>query len=318
MGVCSHSEAVKKFEVPFDVKADRPTRFGSVYRCSECGLGFVKPKPDASQIATHYDLPLYYTHASGGHLPISEARFIDRVMIHLAWHLDRGDPFDPRAASASLKQGAYVLDIGCGAGNLLSKFRELGLTTFGVDPDPAAVAEAETKGHTVLTGTAESLPQEMDGKEFDFVTMTHVLEHCLDPVAALNNARKALSPDGFIYCEVPNAGSRYFESYGHISEMLDVPRHLFFFSKSNLNDAAVNAGLNITSWRHHGFTRHFNPSWKKWENSIFDRLVEAGIRPVSNRRSIIGDLALLITGALDVRERRYDCIGFFARRGDHT
>lgn len=313
MNVCRHSNAVEKFRVPIDVKTNLPTRHGSVLNCPDCGLGFVKELPKPSEVEAHYRLPSYYTHGTS-HLPMIEPRLRDRVITHLAWRLDNGRHFDPRRVIPYPEEGMTGLDIGCGSGAMLSAMSAAGLQPIGVDPDPSARLEAQRSGHTVFAGTAEALPSEIAGRTFDLVTLTHTLEHCLDPIKALSNARSALSTSGIFYCEVPNAGSRYFEIYGQISEMLDVPRHLYFFSKSALSAAARAAGLDITDWLFSGYTRHFLPSWKAWENSIFERLEASGVKLACSRRTLAGDLALLTRSAFLPPERRYDCIGFIARR----
>lgn len=309
---CEHVNLTAKFDVPFDVKSGKATRFGSVYQCDDCGLSLVNPRPEASEVPAHYDLPKYYTHGAS-HIPEVKPLFLDRLMMHLAWRTDRENPFDPSQLLEPDAKGRKALDIGCGSGNLLSSFAEMGMDTFGVDPDEEARLEAEKKGHRVFPGAAESIPEELVGDKFDVITMTHVLEHCLNPAKALQNARELLSKEGAFYCEVPNAGSSYFQTYGQISEMLDVPRHLYFFRKSDLDDLASAAGLKIVRWHYRGLTRHFAASWKNWENSIYDQLVEAGVETTCERRSMIGDLKLLSTGIFKPRESRYDCIGFVAR-----
>lgn len=300
------------FEVPFDVKSGRKTAFGKVYQCNFCGLKLVNPPPEADEIPAHYELPKYYTHGTG-HIPERQPTLAERVVVHLAWRSDFGKELNPADLLGPQGGRRSVLDIGCGAGNLLSAFSEMNMETIGVDPDKDARLQAEKRGHRVYSGTAEAMPEELANQKFDIVLMTHVLEHCQNPTKALENARKFLSQDGILYCEVPNAGSLYFETYGQISEMLDVPRHLFFFRKDDLELLADKVGLQITEWKYHGLTRHFLAPWKHWENSIFDRLVKAGGELRSSRRSIFGDLMLLSSGVLMPRKRRYDSIGFVAR-----
>jgi 2-polyprenyl-3-methyl-5-hydroxy-6-metoxy-1,4-benzoquinol methylase len=309
---CVHRDLALKFEVPFDVKSNRRTRFGSIHQCISCGLNLVHPLPEVAQVSVHYDLPKYYTHGTS-HIPEVVPTFLNRAITHLAWRTDRGIGFDPSEVRGSNGSRSKVLDIGCGSGNLLQRFADLGMETYGVDPDNTARLEAEKKGHLAYPGTAEALPSELAGKKFDVVTMTHVLEHCLSPYRALENARTLLAEDGVFYCEVPNAGSTYFQTYGQISEMLDVPRHLYLFRKKDLEVLAKAVGLEITEWKFHGLTRHFSASWKSWENSIFEQLSDAGVKTVCGRRSAIADLMLLTTGIFQSRESRYDCIGFTAR-----
>lgn len=309
--LCEHNTLAPMYEVPFDVKSGKKTRFGSINECKGCGLKLVSPSPDIADIPAHYDLPKYYTHGEN-HIPEVQPSFLDRVITHLAWRTDRGADLDPSDLYSRHASQSKVLDIGCGAGSLLTKFANLGMETFGVDPDENARAQASGNGHHVFPGTAEAIPAALKDEKFDVVAMTHVLEHCLNPLEALQNARSLLSETGKFYCEVPNAGSAYFQTYGQISEMLDVPRHLFFFQKKDLEVLASAAGLEITGWRFHGLTRHFGASWKSWENSIFDRLQKANVETTCGRRSFFGDIKLLTSGALRPPERRYDCIGFLA------
>jgi 2-polyprenyl-3-methyl-5-hydroxy-6-metoxy-1,4-benzoquinol methylase len=309
---CSHQGSHLKLEMPLDVKSGRATEFGTVFQCPKCGLSFVNPLPDLHQIDAHYDLPAYYTHGAS-HIQTVEPSLPDRIITHLAWLTDRGQRFHPSEVVDDLAPNVRALDIGCGSGKLLTEMAKIGMETVGIDPDPIARAEANKNGHAVYDGTAEALPTELASGKFDLVTMTHVLEHCVNPIKALENARSVMSEEGLLYCEVPNAGSGYFETYGQISEMLDVPRHLYFFKKRNLEDIAAQAGLEIVGWRFHGLTRHFAAGWKSWENGIYDRLVEVGVKPVCHQRSIFGDLKLITLNLFRSPQCRYDSIGFLAR-----
>ena len=310
---CKHESLSPLFEVPVDVKSGRETQFGKVVQCRECGLRLVSPLPTTGQIPEHYDLPSYYTHGES-HIQDRPATLSDRVIMKLAWWTDRGTLFDPESDHALPKHAATALDIGCGHGELLSRMHELDLQTFGIDPDPAARAEAGALGHKVFAGTAEDMPEDLHDQTFDMITMTHVLEHCRDPVLALRNVAERLSDHGHFYCEVPNAGALHFETYGPISEMLDIPRHLYFFEQSDLDRLFAESGLEVIRWKFHGLTRHFSPGWKAWENQIHDVLCQRGAAPQCAKRSGLGDLGLLLRGMFQAPAKRYDCIGVLARK----
>jgi len=112
---------------------------------------------------------------------------------------------------------------------------------------------------------------------------------------------------------VPNCGSVYFQSLAQVSEMLDVPRHIHFFTAASLSRLCDQAGLRITSWRYHGYTRHFGAAWRAWENRIGQMLLDKGtIRDVP-RRNALSDYRLLLQSAFVSADRKYDCIGFYAR-----
>ena len=58
------------------------------------------------------------------------------------------------------KEDATLLDIGCGTGHFSRRFARLGLSVTGIDPDPATLKFARTKGEDVryMQGSALQLP----------------------------------------------------------------------------------------------------------------------------------------------------------------
>lgn len=97
-----------------------------------------------------------------------------------------------------LRDGATVLDVGCGPGAVLARLRELvpGAALVGVEPDPelAALARARVPGAEILEGTAERLPLADDS--VDFAVARYVFQHLPDPAAAARELRRVLRPGG--------------------------------------------------------------------------------------------------------------------------
>jgi SAM-dependent methyltransferase len=69
---------------------------------------------------------------------------------------------------------------------------------------------------------------------FDAVVLSHVVEHVADPLALLAACRRLLRPGGTLALATPNIDSRGHERFGAAWLHLDVPRHLFLFSRSGL------------------------------------------------------------------------------------
>ena len=92
-----------------------------------------------------------------------------------------------------------VLEIGCGAGGILSLFHERGCQVLGLDFDEDYLKFAESKGVAVRRGSLESLAQD---EQFDLIILNHVLEHIVDPRAFLTQVSQHLSGDGVLFIGV--------------------------------------------------------------------------------------------------------------------
>lgn len=141
-----------------------------------------------------------------------------------------------------------LLDVGCGNGEFLIRARTLGWDVGGIEPDPAAARMArEISGIPVLAPTLEEAALLPDS--FDAITLSHVVEHLLDPVATLRECRRVLKPGGRLVLTTPNI-----ESLGHSTWKenwvgLDPPRHILLFSPSGLRRCVEQAGLQVVELR---------------------------------------------------------------------
>jgi SAM-dependent methyltransferase len=142
----------------------------------------------------------------------------------------------------------------------MSAFKQAGYDTVGIEPDAAARGLANRIGE-VFEGTAEALPAAIGGRKFDVVLLSHVLEHCIDPAAALSNVKSLLAPGGTAILEVPNNAALGFQMYGPGWFFADIPRHLQFFTENSLMRALGQAGLHVTQVLHTGYTRQFSSEW---------------------------------------------------------
>lgn len=96
-----------------------------------------------------------------------------------------------------------VLEVGCGAGNILAKLRSTDL--HGIDISDLMVESAKArlgKRATIVKGDAEHLPY--PDRHFDRVYCSEVLEHVLDPEAVMKEMRRVVADDGVVAVSVPN------------------------------------------------------------------------------------------------------------------
>jgi len=100
-----------------------------------------------------------------------------------------------------------VLDVGCGAGDLLAAFRRLNPTArlLGIDKDPESVANARDRLGGVAVADVEADPMPFDVAEgIDCIVYGDILEHLKDPWGLIRRHAGLLSPNGIMLICVPN------------------------------------------------------------------------------------------------------------------
>lgn len=104
---------------------------------------------------------------------------------------------------ARLNDG-QILDIGCGIGAYLDKFRARGARAYGVDVDPDKLAQAaKEKGlATVAVSVSEALP--FGDNIFDAVLLHEVIEHVDDDRQTIREAHRVTQRGGVVIVFAPN------------------------------------------------------------------------------------------------------------------
>jgi SAM-dependent methyltransferase len=258
------AKMVPRFQTRDHLRPEVSTEY-TLEWCAGCELGRIAGDFSPSDVAAFYT-ENYYTHVAPGHAAQSSIRFFDRLRMHLAWRADRGLDLSPGEAPRS-KASPTLCDVGCGSGQAMSVFKQSGYEVVGIEPDQAARALASRIGD-VFEGTAEALPAAIAGRQFDVVLLSHVLEHCIDPAAALGNVKRLLAPGGTAILEVPNNAAFGFQMYGPGWFFADIPRHLQFFTEKSLTKALDRAGLRVKRAIYTGYTRQFSSEWLAAQKQI--------------------------------------------------
>lgn len=233
----------------------------SLYQCTSCGTGYLDPRPTSDTIALAYKH--YFTHNEENNNPKSNFANIKRNLrngylnyrykadiqpawiigrwIALLWQRKKNQIDESVRHLPNSNNSGLLVDIGCGNGHFLNTAMELGWEAWGVDIDPKAVEIAQKTGARILQGgfPKTGLPSE----HFDIVTLSHVIEHVHDPIAALQEAFRVLKPGGQIWLATPNMDSF---GYAHFREnwlALDSPRHLVLFNTISMGMALTKSGF---------------------------------------------------------------------------
>lgn len=146
-----------------------------------------------------------------------------------------------------------VLDVGCGAGtfgaNLKKQFH---CEVWGVEPDGKSCEKATRQLDRAFPGFFDAttgLPE----KYFDCIFFNDVLEHMVDPAAALQLAGKLLAAGGKIIASIPNIA--HFPTVWHLvfggewryAERGILDRtHLRFFTRSSILELFAANGFRVS------------------------------------------------------------------------
>jgi SAM-dependent methyltransferase len=101
-------------------------------------------------------------------------------------------------------EGARVLDVGCGIGAYIEKFRGLTAEAFGVDVDGEKLKQAQRqKGfRTLALSASEWLP--FPDNTFDAVLLHEVIEHVADDRQTIHEAHRVVKEGGNVVVFAPN------------------------------------------------------------------------------------------------------------------
>jgi 2-polyprenyl-3-methyl-5-hydroxy-6-metoxy-1,4-benzoquinol methylase len=237
----------------------------SLHQCQHCDAAYVDPRP--SIISMHLAYKNYYTHAplmelSNVNMPLAQrirralgngyrnwqygtsfkpSTILGVVAAYL--YLDLKNSIDisyrylPRAGA-----GKRVLDVGFGGGVFLENALALGWDVAGADTDPVTVKNANSRGLNARQGGIEVFSDQLES--FDYITISHVIEHVHDPVATLRLAYKLLKPGGRLWLDTPNIDSFGYENFHEDWLGIDAPRHLVIFGWHSMRLALKISGFN--------------------------------------------------------------------------
>lgn len=125
-----------------------------------------------------------------------------------------------------------VLDVGCGSGQMIKFLCSCGFEAKGVDiaKDAVILANKLNKKSVTKIGTATKIPYK--NKSFDLIISISVIEHLTKKEARLflNEAKRVLRPDGFIFLVTPNFATpiRFFQGKNWFG--YNDPTHINFFT----------------------------------------------------------------------------------------
>ena len=116
--------------------------------------------------------------------------------------LEEATLFD--VARQRLSNGSSIIDIGCGAGNIALRLKEMGFQVTGVDHSPVAASLAAENGIDCRVVDVDKQDLPFAENSCDAAWAGDVIEHVFDPIGLLRKVRCVLKPGGFVFISVPN------------------------------------------------------------------------------------------------------------------
>ena len=159
-----------------------------------------------------------------------------------------------------LKAGSHVLEIGCGAGNLLLQATVPGSFPVALDLSMQALtfvrsrleeakssAEAPS-GFACTQAIGEFLP--LKDESFDCVLMSEVIEHLEAPQISIREAARVLRPGGRLLITTPNYRSFWLLMEWTVDRLNMAPKmageqHISRFHPSSLKSLLIESGLDV-------------------------------------------------------------------------
>jgi 2-polyprenyl-3-methyl-5-hydroxy-6-metoxy-1,4-benzoquinol methylase len=155
-------------------------------------------------------------------------RFFIAIDGDISFHLSRGT--------------GRLLDVGCNEGRGLKIYSSNGFEAQGLELNKRAAQDTRIKGFTVFTQPIEKFQPE---EPFDIVVLSNVLEHVSNPINMLNNVRRVLKPNGYIWISCPNSNSWLRRLFGGSWINWHVPFHIYHFSRKTLSQILKLSGFEI-------------------------------------------------------------------------
>ncbi|WP_223271827.1 class I SAM-dependent methyltransferase [Algoriphagus ratkowskyi] len=163
-----------------------------------------------------------------------------------------------------LETGSKFLDVGCGLGLGLAYANQHNCELFATEFDTGALNFVK-QHFPVETFQGDIWEAKYPENYFDFIHISHVIEHVLDPKAYISEMKRILKPGGHLAIGTPNMSSNLYRFHRwsrllsmDIPDVIDGLEHTFIFPKKLLKEICEEQGLKAIDHYTHNFGEKFS------------------------------------------------------------
>ncbi len=204
-----------------------------IQKCETCGFQFTSPRPSKKAVSTYYKSENYISHSNK-----SKGMFAGLYQIARKINLESKYKIIKKHAVVG-----NVLDIGSGTGHFLNYLQNRQWKIQGIEPNEDAAKFARANFN--LQVDSEQKLNELKNNSFDLITMWHVLEHVHDLNNRMIELSRLIKSDGLLILALPNPESFDANYYVKYWAAYDVPRHLYHFTKKDVQRLAEKHNFEI-------------------------------------------------------------------------
>ncbi|HKI90570.1 MAG TPA: class I SAM-dependent methyltransferase [Draconibacterium sp.] len=208
-----------------------------IKKCTGCGFKITEDIEDEENIGPYYQSEEYISHSN-----------TSRGLVNAVYHRVRDYMIGQKRRlvqkTSGLKNG-QLLDVGTGTGFFTNEMKRHGWQVTGTEKSSDARAFAKKEFDLDL------LPVEalfnLGKKQFDVITLWHVLEHIHQLNENMNTFYGLLKNNGRLIIAVPNHSSYDALHYREFWAAWDVPRHIWHFTPEQMKTFGEKYGFTLTS-----------------------------------------------------------------------
>jgi 2-polyprenyl-3-methyl-5-hydroxy-6-metoxy-1,4-benzoquinol methylase len=218
-----------------------------IYQCKSCGFRFTADAPNLENIAEYYHSESYISHSN-----------TQKGLVNKLYHYVRNIMLKRKLKLVQkFSIGKNLLDIGCGTGYFPHFMKENGYNAAGMEIEAEARKFASANFGLTVNSPDELLNKNLP-RQFDVITLWHVLEHLHDVNRYMTWINDSLKSDGTLYIALPNFKSYDSKMYGKHWAAYDVPRHLWHFNPETFEKLISRFGFKLIKLKSLPFDAYYN------------------------------------------------------------